>query len=70
MEIDLGNIVVIYPNEDTGSNRQLKIRTDGDILFFDFIDSKIAAGCFYLEKDKVELLVDTLKVILKNKLMD
>ncbi|PSG87313.1 hypothetical protein [Aurantibacter aestuarii] len=70
MKTELGNIGVIYPNEESAQTRKFQIRTDGDILHFDFIDPKIDTGGFYLEKDQVKLLVDTLNVILKNKLME
>ncbi|WP_298884679.1 hypothetical protein [uncultured Polaribacter sp.] len=70
MEVELGNVEVIYPNEDTAETRKFKIRTDGEILHFEFIDQKIESGSFHLEKEQVKLLVDTLKVILNNKLIE
>ena len=70
MEIELGDINVTYPNEVSPQARKFRIRTDGDILHFDFIDSKIDSANFFLEKEQVELLIDTLKLVLKNKLME
>jgi hypothetical protein len=70
MEFELGSITVTYPNENTGQTRKLKIRTDGEILHFDFIDPSLDAGCISLDKKEVELLSDTLKLVLKNKLID
>jgi len=70
METELFNVEVVYPNEDKPRTRKFKIRTEEGIIFFDFIDSKINSGSFYLEKDQVELLIDTLKVVLKNKLIE
>ena len=70
MKTELGDVGVIYPNEDTAQTRKFQIRTDGDILHFDFIDPKIDIGSFYMDKDQIKLLVDTLNVILKNKLLE
>lgn len=70
MEFELGNITVIYPNENNGIDRKLKLRPTGEFLHFDFIDSNNEYGSMSLEKDQVKLLVDTLNLILKNKLIE
>lgn len=70
MQFELGNICVAYPNEDMGVERKLKLRPDSEVLHFDFIDTNNETGCMTLDKDQVELLVDTLKLILKNKLIE
>lgn len=70
MEFEIGNVGVIYPNEKQTSERKFRIRTDSEILHFDFIDPTIEMGGFYLEKDQVKLLIDTLNLILKNKLIE
>lgn len=70
MEIELFNVEVMYPNENENQTRKLKIRTEEDNLFIDFIDPKINSSSLILGKDQVEILVDTLKLILKNKLIE
>jgi hypothetical protein len=70
MEIDLFTIGVIYPNEQEAKERKFKLRTDGEILHFDFIDPVIETGSFYLDRDQVKILVDSLSMILKNKLIE
>lgn len=70
MKFELGEIGVIYPNENDAKHREFNIRTDGEILHFDFVDRTIETGGFYLDKDQVKLLIDTLNLILKNKLIE
>lgn len=70
MEFELGTIGVIYPNENSSIDRKLKIRTDGEFLHFDFIDPNIETGCASFDKNQVKLMVDTLSLILKNKLIE
>lgn len=70
MEFELGNVGVIYPNEKQSSDRKFRIRTNGEILHLDFVDPIIEMGGFNLDIDQVKLLVDTLNLILKNKLIE
>lgn len=70
MEFDLGNISVMYPNENTTQLRKLIIRPDGEILHIDISDETRDSMSIVLEKHEVELLSDTLKLIVKNKLIE
>lgn len=69
MKFELGEIGVIYPNENDAKHREFNIRTDGEFLQFDFIDKTDKSGGFTLDVDQVKLLIDTLNLILKNKLI-
>lgn len=70
MEFELGNIFVAYPSEDMGLERKLRLRPDSEVLHFDFLEINNVTGCMTLDKEQVELLIDTLKLILKNKLIE
>lgn len=70
MEFDLGNISIMYPNENNPTDRQLKIRTDGEILHIDFIDPNLNTCSLVLDKKEARLLSGTLKLILNNKLIE
>ena len=70
MEINLGNITVIYPNEKQGKDRKLNLFTDGDLLQINFIDDTLPSGGITLDLTQLELLSDTLNLIIKNKLIE
>jgi hypothetical protein len=70
MEINLGNITVVYPNEKQGTDRKLNLFTDGDLLHINFIDDTLPVGGITLDLTQLELLSDTLNLIIKNKLIE
>lgn len=70
MEINLGKISVIYPNENSPEYRNITLATDGEFLQINILDDKSHSVGITLEKNEVELLSDTLKLILKNKLIE
>lgn len=70
MEINLGNISVIYPNENSPQARKITLTADGEFLQINILDDSKDSIGITLEKHEVELLSDSLKLILKNKLIE
>lgn len=70
MEFDLGNISSMYHDEESDQLRKLIVRPDGDLLYFDIKSEAKDHSCIIFDKKQVELLCDTLKLILKNKLIE
>lgn len=71
MEFKLKNISTIYPDEQSGVERDLVLRIDGDeeCLHFDIIDEIKDSGGFSLNKKEIGILRDYLTSILKNKII-
>jgi hypothetical protein len=70
MEINLDNISVIYPNETSPQPRKVNFTADGEFLNINILDDTLDSICINLEKQEVELLIDTLKLILKHNLTE
>lgn len=70
MEINLGNISVIYPNENSPQARKITLTPDGEFLQINIFDDTLNSVGITLEKHELELLSDSLKLILKNKLVE
>lgn len=70
MEINLGNISVIYPNENSPQPRKMTLTADGEFLQINIFDDTLDTIGITLEKHELELLSDSLKLILKNKLIE
>lgn len=70
MEINFKNINVMYPNENTPQPRKITLTADGEYLQINIYDETLDFIGITLEKNDVELLSDTLKLILKNKLIE
>lgn len=70
MEIDLGNVSVIFPNENSPEPRKVTLTVDREFLQINILDNTLNSVGITLEKHEVELLSDSLKLILKNKLIE
>lgn len=70
MEINLGNISVIYPSENSPQPRKITLTADGEFLQINIFDDTLDTIGITLEKHELELLSDSLKLILKNKLIE
>lgn len=70
MEINLDNISVIYPNENSPILRKVNLTADGEFLQINILDGTLDSVGITLEKHEVELLIDTLKLILKHNLIE
>jgi hypothetical protein len=70
MEINLDNISVIYPNENNPQSRKVNFTADGEYLQINILDDTLNSIGISLEKQEVELLIDTLKLILKHNLIE
>ena len=71
MKIEIPNVSVIYPNEDSGIDRTLSIESDFEYLQINFLrESENSPGGFSLDKSQVLQLRDALNLIIKNKLLD
>jgi len=71
MKIEIPDVSIIYPNEDSGINRTLEIEDELEVLQFRFIgDGEKGSGGMTLDKSQVTLLRDALNLILKNKLIE
>lgn len=69
MEINFDMVNVIYPNENSPELRKVNIVANGENLQINILDDTLDSICISLEKHEVELLSDTLNLILKNKLV-
>ena len=70
MKFEIEDVNVIYPDEESGESRKLEIETNDESLRFNFIDKSKRTGSMFLNKKQVELLRDTLNIVLKNKLIE
>jgi hypothetical protein len=70
MEINLDNISIIYPNETNPQPRKVNFTADGEFLNINILDDTLDSIGIALDKQEVELLVDTLKLILKHNLVE
>ncbi|REG92993.1 hypothetical protein [Flavobacterium aquicola] len=70
MEINLNNISVIYPNETNPQPRKVNFTADGEFLSINILDDTKDSIGISLEKQEVELLIDTLQLILKHNLIE
>jgi len=71
MKIEILDVCIIYPNEDSGINRTIEIKDEFEVLQFHFIrDGEERPGGMTLDKSQVTLLRDALNLILKNKLIE
>jgi hypothetical protein len=70
MEINLGNISVTYPNEKSPQARKITLTANGEFLHINIFDDSQDSIGIALEKHELELLSDSLKLILKNKLIE
>lgn len=71
MKFEIEEVSVLYPNEDCGVKRKIVIEDDFDILHIRMIDnSDSSEGTISLTKAQMNLLKDSLNVIIKNKLIE
>jgi len=71
MKIEIPEVEIIYPNEDTAKNRTLSIANDSEDLQIAFLStSDDNSGAMILNKSQVILLRDTLNMFIKNKLIE
>lgn len=70
MEINLDNISVIYPNETNPQPRKVSLHTDGEYLQINILDDTLDSISVTLDKQELELLSDSLQLILKNNLIE
>ena len=71
MKIEIPNVSVIYPDEETGVTRTIEIEDDFENLQFNFTKKgENRPGGMSLDKSQVILLRDTLNLIIKNKLIE
>ena len=68
MKFEIDHVTIIYPNEDSGTERKIEIENNSELLQLHFIDKRdLKPGGMTLTKTQVELLRDTLNLILKNR---
>lgn len=71
MKIEIPNVGVIYPNEDTAIDRTMSIESDFEYLQINFLEDKEdRPGGISLDKSQVLQLRDALNLIIKNKLLE
>lgn len=73
MQIRIENITSLYHDEESGVNRDLELRIDGDVLHLDIEDRgehNNFGATVSLDREQVKILRDSLDLILKNKLLD
>jgi hypothetical protein len=71
MKIEIPNVAVIYPNEDTAIDRTLSLESEPEYLQINFLkENENNSGGMSLEKSQVMQLRDALNLIIKNKLLD
>ena len=70
MKIEIEDVSIMYPNEDSGVNRKVVFRDDAEFLQVDFVDKELSIGGFALNKEQVQVFRDILNMVIKNKLLD
>lgn len=71
MKIEMENINIMLPNENSGVDRKLMMESDGDFLQIYFVgrNNEQSSG-FALSKSQMILLRDNLNTYIKNKLVE
>lgn len=70
MKIEIPDVGVIYPNEETSTNRTLIMQDDFELLQFTFAyRNEHSPGGMTLNKEQMILLRDSLNLMIKNKLV-
>lgn len=72
MEIKIPEVLISYPNEDSGKYRDINIFNDYKLLQFNFHDHSEQSkevGSMTLDKTQILLLRDALNLFIKNKLV-
>tara|TARA_R110002072_G_scaffold301914_3_gene482840 strand:+ start:618 stop:833 length:216 start_codon:yes stop_codon:yes gene_type:complete len=71
MKIEMENITIMLPNENSGVDRKLMLEDDGQILQINFIGrNDQQSGGISLTKSQMLLLRDNLNTFIKNKLVE
>lgn len=70
MKIEIENVTIILPHENSGVNRKLILEDDGELLQIHFIGKNDEqSGGIALTKTQMILLRDNLNTYIKNKLV-
>ncbi len=69
MKIEIENISVMYPNENSSTLRNISLNEDGEFLHIQINDLK-THGSLTFDKNQLKLLRDSLNIFLNNKLID
>lgn len=70
MKLEIENVSVMYPDEDSGEERTMVIEVDDEFVHLNFIDPHDKpTGMLTLDRTKSLILRDALNMILKNKLI-
>lgn len=71
MKIEMENISIMLPTENSGVNRKLIIEDDGEALQINFIGrNDKQGGGISLNKTQMTILRDNLTTFIKNKLVE
>ena len=71
MKIEMENVTIMLPTENSGVNRKLMLEDDGEVLQINFIGrNEELGGGISLTKSQMVLLRDNLNTYIKNKLVE
>lgn len=70
MEINLGNHSVMYPDENSPQPREVNLTVSGEFLQINILDRVKNSVGITFDKKELKLLSDSLRLILKNNLIE